>query len=147
MLRAPEQLEEYRFGRYVDPGDPLVMHESHPVYRVETSAAWNLTPGSTAIPSVHATAVSTATAHEALFAELNKQRAAARALADETARTNQHLAELSKMLANTPSLTEEVAAFQKEIDGIKERLDGIDDQIRESKPPAPDIAIPTPDKW
>ena len=37
-LRTDEQLKEYRFGRYVDPRDPLVMHEAHPTYRVETTA-------------------------------------------------------------------------------------------------------------
>ena len=43
-IRLAEQIREYRFGRYVDPGDPLVMHDAHPVYRVEQTAAWNLRP-------------------------------------------------------------------------------------------------------
>ena len=30
-LRTDEQLKEYRFGRYVDPRDPLAMHEGHPI--------------------------------------------------------------------------------------------------------------------
>jgi hypothetical protein len=146
-LRTPEQLKEYRFGPYVDPRDPLVMHESHPVYRIETNAGWNLTPGSTPVPSAHPTVVSTAAAHDALFAEINKQRAAARALADETAATNQHLAQLSKLLTNAPNLTDQITAFQKEIDGIKEHLDALDDHVREDRPSVPNATIPTPDKW
>ena len=47
-LRVPDQLSEYRLGRYVDPRDPLVMHEGHPVYRVETSASWDLRPRTSA---------------------------------------------------------------------------------------------------
>ena len=146
-LRTPEQLKEYRFGPYVDPRDPLVMHESHPVYRIETNAGWNLTPGSTPVPSAHPTVVSTAAAHDALFAEINKQRAAARALADETATTNLHLAELSKILANTPNLADQITAFQKEIVGIKDHLNTLDDEVRENKPSVSNATVPTPDKW
>jgi hypothetical protein len=140
-------MREYRFGRYVDPRDSLVMHESHPVYRIETNAGWNLTPGSPPLPSVHPTVVSTAAGHDALFAEINKQRAAARALADETAVTNQHLAQLSKILANAPNLADQITAFQKEIDGIKEHLDALDGQVREDRPSLPYTAFPAPDKW
>ena len=146
-IRTPEQLKEYRFGRYIDPGDPLVMHESHPMYRVETSAGWNLAPGSTAVASIHPPLVSTSAAHDAVFAEINKQRAAARALTDETAKTNLHLAELSKILANTPNLADQVTAFQKEIDGIKEHLNTLDDEVRENKPSVSNATVSTPDKW
>ena len=45
-LRTGDQLREYRFGRYVDARDPLVMHEGHPIYRIETSARWDLRPSS-----------------------------------------------------------------------------------------------------
>src|ERR1700732_3785643 len=33
-LRTDEQLKEYRFGRYIDPRDPLAMHEAPPIYLV-----------------------------------------------------------------------------------------------------------------
>jgi hypothetical protein len=146
-LRTPEQLKMYRFGRYVDPGDPLVMHESHPVYRVETSAGWNLTPGKTAAPPVPLPAtVSTATAHDAVIAEINKQQAATRAFADEMVKVDQRLAELSKTVANMPDLTEQNLAFQREIMTIRDHLDTLDNHVRESRPSAP-ISIPTADKW
>ena len=50
-LRTGDQLREYRLGRYVDARDPLVMHEGHPVYRVETSARWDLRPNNGAVTS------------------------------------------------------------------------------------------------
>lgn len=40
-LRTDEQLKEYHLGRYIDARDPLMMHEGHPLYRVETSARWD----------------------------------------------------------------------------------------------------------
>ena len=43
-VRYGENLKAYSFGRYVDPNDGLVMHEAHTVYRVETTAKWNLHP-------------------------------------------------------------------------------------------------------
>jgi hypothetical protein len=43
-VRYGENLKAYSFGRYIDPNDGLVMHEAHTVYRVETTAKWNLHP-------------------------------------------------------------------------------------------------------
>jgi hypothetical protein len=50
-VRAGETLKAYPIGRYVDPNDPDVMHESHVVYRKETGASWNLAPNApTVVP-------------------------------------------------------------------------------------------------
>ena len=43
-VRYSENLKAYPVGRYVDPSDGLVMHEAHTIYRVETTAKWNLHP-------------------------------------------------------------------------------------------------------
>ncbi len=43
-IRYGENLKAYTVGRYVEPDNPLVMHERHTVYRVETTAKWNLHP-------------------------------------------------------------------------------------------------------
>ena len=43
-VRSGETLKAYPIGRYVDPNDPNVMHESHVVYRKEAGANWNLAP-------------------------------------------------------------------------------------------------------
>ncbi|MBI2512152.1 MAG: hypothetical protein HYV96_09235 [Opitutae bacterium] len=50
-VRMSETLKSYPTGRYVDPGDPNVMHEAHVVYRKEAGAAWNLNPNApTVVP-------------------------------------------------------------------------------------------------
>lgn len=147
MLRTPEQLKEYRFGRYVDPGDPLVMHESHPVYRIETNAGWNLAPGYAGAPSQYVpTAVSTTTTHDAIVAEVNKQQAATRAFIGETAQLNQRLAEMSQAVMQIQQLAKQNLDLEGEIEAIRGRLDALDSQMGEIRPPAPD-ATPGPDKW
>lgn len=50
-VRMGETLKAYPIGRYVDPHDSDVMHESHVVYRKETGADWNLAPNApTVVP-------------------------------------------------------------------------------------------------
>src|ERR1700722_1855565 len=54
VVRDPDIVRTYHFGRYVDPNDDLVMHEQHLVYRVEENTRWNLHPGPVAgdLPAV-----------------------------------------------------------------------------------------------
>src|SRR5467141_668468 len=44
-VRYAEVIRAYHVGRFVDPNHPETMHEQHPVYRIESSARWNLHPG------------------------------------------------------------------------------------------------------
>jgi len=39
-LREPETVKVYGVNRYVDAGDPRVMHERHAIYRLEEQPAW-----------------------------------------------------------------------------------------------------------
>ena len=148
-LRTPEHVREYRFGRYVDPGDPLTMHEGHPVYRIETSAGWNLRPGSAIARSsrVRAEAPSVST-HDAVVAEVNKQRAATRAFTEQTARLNQQLADMSKATAQAEELAKQNVALKRELHTLRERMDATDARERERKPDAADRSQSrTEDKW
>jgi hypothetical protein len=43
-VRYGENVKAYNIGRYIDPNTGLAMHERHTVYRVETTAKWNLHP-------------------------------------------------------------------------------------------------------
>jgi hypothetical protein len=149
ILRTPEQLKEYRLGRYVDPGDPLVMHESHPIYRIETSGGWNLTPStSTGTPTAHAATLSPAFNRDALLVELNKERTATRAFAEQTAALNQHLAAMSQAVAKTEDVAEQNAALKRELANVQDRLDSLAGEIHEQKPTGPPSAQPSPeDKW
>jgi hypothetical protein len=146
-LRIPEQIKEYRFGRYVDPADPLVMYESHPVYRIETSATWNLNPGAATMPPLRIPlAASNTSSHDAIIAEVNKQRTATRDFTDEIVKLNQRLVEMSQAVAQTRDLAKQNLDLQSQIAAIRDRLDALDSQIQSNKPAAPD-ASPVPDRW
>jgi len=41
-VRYPEVVRKYQVGRTVDPDNTGVMHDAHPVYRVEARSQWNL---------------------------------------------------------------------------------------------------------
>ncbi|MEO6874907.1 MAG: bZIP transcription factor [Opitutaceae bacterium] len=51
-VRVGETLKSYPVGRYVDPQDSNVMHESHVVYRKEAGADWNLNPNAPTVVSL-----------------------------------------------------------------------------------------------
>lgn len=148
-LRTPEQLREYRFGRYLDPGDPLVMHEAHPIYRVETSSNWNLRGTRGIAPAQTATspAASVAT-NDSVVAEINKQRAVTRAVTEQAATLNQRLAEMSKAAAETQEVAKEGLTLKRDMATLRERVETLDSQLRDRTPAAGERSAPrTEDKW
>lgn len=148
-LRTPEQLREYRFGRYVDPGDPRTMHEGHPVYRVESSAGWNLRPGSAAPSPARVRAeVPSISTSDAVVAEVNKQRVATRAFTEQTARLNQQLATMSQAVAKADEIARQNVALKRELGELSRRVDASETARRELKP-AEDgrRQAPAEDKW
>jgi hypothetical protein len=114
-IRLAEKIRKYRFGRYIDPGDPLVMHDAHPVYRVEQTAAWNLRPANKAPPgrSSAASPSPEATQRDAELAELNKQRAATRAFTEQAVTLNQRLAEFTKAVAQIQEIANRTCCSNK----------------------------------
>lgn len=145
-----EQLREYRFGRYVDPGDPLVMHDAHPVYRVEQTAAWNLRADATpkSPRSAQVADSPTATQRDVELAELNKQRAATRAFTEQAAALNQRLAELGKAVAQTSEVAKQNLLLKQEMAAVRERLDALQAQSQIPRPETgPHSTAPADDKW
>ncbi len=127
-VRRAEAVSEYRFGRYVDPGDRLVMHEAHPVYRVEQTAGWNLRPESTSSPK-RAQAIPTVAAampDDAVVAEINKQKATTKVFTEEAATLNQHLAGLTDAVNQTKQIAQQQLLQQRDIAALKSRLDEVE---------------------
>ena len=147
-LRTGEQLREYRFGRYVDPGDPLVMHEGHPVYRVETSANWNLRSGDNSASLRRAIQVpASVSANDAVVAEVNKQRVATRAFTEQAATLNVRLGEMAQAASQTQELAKQNLTLRRDVAALRERLDALDSALREKKAAPADRTPRTEDKW
>jgi hypothetical protein len=148
-LRLTENVREYRFGRYADPRDPRVMHESHPVYRIETDARWNLnqSANSAASPTQSGTTKSVVS-NDAVVAEVNKQRAATKAFIEQTTTLNQKLGKLSKAAGQSQEIAKQNLALKSEVTALQQRLDAFETQLRERKQDAAAPLKPaTEDKW
>ena len=84
----------------------------HADYRVETSAGWNLQPGSGRAPVARASAVSpSVSANDAVIAEVNRQRAATRVFTEQTAQLNQRLGEMVHAAAQSQELAKQNLAL------------------------------------
>jgi hypothetical protein len=147
-LRTNEQLREYRLGRYVDARDPFMMHEGHPLYRVETSARWDLRPNNSAsLPRRNAVQPPSVSANDAVVAEVNKQRAATRAFTEQTAALNQRLGELSQAVGQTKEIAKQNLELKRDVATLRTQLDALDVRLRDRKP-ATSSPSPSPeDKW
>ena len=147
-LRTDEQLKEYQLGRYVDARDPLMMHEGHPLYRVETNARWDLRPNNVTSPTKRNTLqqpkVSTS---DAVVAEVNKQRAATRAFTEQTAALNQRLTELGRAVEQTQEVAKQNLELKRDVATLREQLDSLDAKLRDSKPAPSSPSPSSEDKW
>jgi hypothetical protein len=112
-IRNSENLKAYPVGRYVDPNSNLVMHERHTIYRVETTAKWNLHPnGPVTVPlgppvGVIDPARQNAPVNAEVIAEVNKQKVATQTLLDQGAKFDQSLSQLAGAFQVTKQLGEQ----------------------------------------
>jgi hypothetical protein len=101
-LRYPERVAIYQLGRQVEPSNDGLMHEAHPVYRLESDPAWNLHPGPGVLRppgrSYADPALSPLPLHDDLRAELNRQRAETARVMNEAGRLAEGYGELQKAL-------------------------------------------------
>ena len=142
-VRYGENLKAYSFGRYIDPNDGLVMHEAHQVYRVETTAKWNLHPGApVTLPAgpvigiIDPARQNSPTTPE-VVAEVERQKAATLTLLGQNQRMNQSLAQLSKTLATTSQVSAENLRLKSEMALTQKRLDALEADFRKTPTEAP----------
>ena len=142
-VRYPENIKAYNVGRYVDPNNGLVMHERHVVYRVETTAKWNLHPNAPATvalgPAVQiidpARKDGPTTAE--VIAEVNRQKAATQTVIDQGKRLNNTLTQISTALDASKQVAEQNQELRTEIDLTKQRLDLLETEIRGQQQASP----------
>lgn len=141
-VRYAENVKMYPVGRYIDPNNPNIMHEGHPVYRVESTAKWNLHPNppATLIPAgpilkIRDAAKTSLHSQAELTAELARQQAATAAVIQGSASLSQKLSGIAKSLKQTRQVAKENAHIEQELSATKSRLNLLEAEFRQ--PPKP----------
>jgi len=102
-VRYAEVVRAYYVGRCVDPDHPEMMHEQHPIYRVEATARWNLHPGSQTTANLlnppPDAAFAPAPTNDFVIAEMNRQREFTARVMQEATRLAQAFDELQKVVS------------------------------------------------
>ena len=139
-VRYEENIRAYSLGRYVDPNDPLIMHEGHSIYRVETTAKWNLHQASPVsissgpVVRIQDTAKTSALLRDELAAELNRQKEATKTIIQSGQTVTQKLGELSTAVQQTRQIAgQNTQQLQQEIDTTKSRLDLLEEDLRKKQ--------------
>jgi hypothetical protein len=151
-VRYGENLKAYSFGRYIEPNDGLVMHEAHTVYRVETTAKWNLHPNApVTVPGGPIIGIIDPAHRDSpltpeVVAEVDRQKAATMALIVQGQRMNQALNQLSKTLSITAQVSVENAQLKNEVTATGKRLEALEYQFRKTQTEAPFTTSPVPTK-
>lgn len=135
-VRYPEDVKGYPVGRYVDPNNDFVMHEAHVIYRVETTAKWNLHPnGPPAISfgpplAIVDSAKYNAPVNAEVVAEVDKQKAATQALLAQNERFNQSLSQLAGAFQVVKQVDEQNLLLKQELTLTQKRLDALEAEER-----------------
>ena len=138
-VRYSENIKAYPVGRYIDPGTSLVMHERHTVYRVETTAKWNLHPnGPVRVPlgppvGLIDPAHQNAPVNAEIIAEVNRQKAATQAVLDQGTKLDQTLSQLSGAFQVTKQLGEQNRQLRDELTTNQKRLDALEQELRKKQ--------------
>ena len=149
-VRYGENLKAYPMGRYIDPNDGLVMHEAHTVYRVETTAKWNLHPNlpvpvpSGPIIGLIDPAHKTSPVTPEIVAEMNRQQAATAALLAQGGRMDQAVSQLTQTLTLTAQVSADNARLQHAAALTEKRLAALEETFRETHPETTFNAPATP---
>lgn len=135
-VRYAETVKAYPIGRYIDPNNSDIMHEAHVIYRIETTAKWNLHPdGAGATPfgpplALVDSAHYNAPVNAEVIAEVDKQKLATQVLLEQSAKFNQSLSQLVGGFQVVQQVDEQNLQLQQEMAITQKRLDALEDQLR-----------------
>lgn len=151
-VRYGENLKAYPVGRYIDPNNRLVMHEAHPVYRVETTAKWNLHPNDPVhVPGGPVVGLIDPAHREApltseVAAEVQRQKVATQTLIEQGAKIQQALSNLGQSVSDTKQLADENGRLRGQVSLAEKRLDALEDQLRKQQSLSTSSSIPKESK-
>jgi hypothetical protein len=125
-VRYSEVVRAYHVGRFVDPNHPETMHERHPVYRIESSARWNLRPGALNTANLlnppRNAAYATPSTNDAVLAEMNRQRETTERVMQEATRLAQSYAELQKVVTEMKNVARNNALIGARLTAAEQRV-------------------------
>ena len=125
-VRYSEVIRAYHVGRFIDPHHPETMNEQHPVYRIETSARWNLHPGPANTASLLNPPPNAAFAppptNDAVAAEMNRQREATARVMLEAVRLSQSYDELQKVFSEMKTVARNNALIGARLANTEQRV-------------------------
>ena len=125
-VRYSEVVRAYYIGRFVDPNHPETMHEQHPVYRVESTARWNLHPG----PAITANllnpppdaAFAPPPSSDAVIAEMNRQREVTARVMSEAVRLSRSYEELQNIFSQMKTVARNNALLGSRVATTEQRV-------------------------
>ena len=125
-VRYSEVVRAYYIGRFVDPNHPETMHEQHPVYRIETSARWNLHPGSASTANLLNPPLDAAfeppLSSDAVIAEMNRQREATARVMSEAVRLSRSYEELQTIFSQMKTVARNSALLGARVATTEQRV-------------------------
>ncbi len=125
-VRYSEVVRAYYVGRFVDPNHPETMQEQHPIYRIETSARWNLHPGSAGTVNLlnppPDAAFAPPPSNDVLIAEMNRQREATARVMSEAVRLSQSFEELQTIFSEMKTVARNNALLGARLANTEQRV-------------------------
>jgi len=125
-VRYSEVVHAYHLGRFVDPNHPETMHEQHPVYRIESSARWNLHPGlantANLLTPPPDPAFTPSPTNDAVIAELNRQRETTERVMSEAVRLSHSFDELQRVFAEMKTVARNNAIVGARLTNMEQRV-------------------------
>ncbi|HEX3988130.1 MAG TPA: hypothetical protein VHZ30_01785 [Verrucomicrobiae bacterium] len=125
-VRYSEVVRAYYVGRFVDPNHPETMNEQHPVYRIETSARWNLHPGPANTVNLlnppPDAAFATPPTNDAVIAEMNRQREATERVMSEAVRLSRSYEELQNIFSQMKTVARNNALLGARVANTEQRV-------------------------
>jgi hypothetical protein len=141
-IRYQETFRAYQVGRYVEPNNPLVMHDTHTLYRVETLPHWNLYPSAPSGPmpvqvrAIPDPAHAQAPLNDEIVAELNQQKEITQKVTSEANRLTSLLEQLSGSLAETKAVAKQNLTVKQQLLGAEQRISALEIELRRLGNPA-----------
>ncbi|MBN9693135.1 MAG: hypothetical protein J0M24_23065 [Verrucomicrobia bacterium] len=142
-VRHGEVIRAYHLGRYVDSSQPGVMHEQHPIYRVEAESRWNFLPGQdhpgtgVALTPPLDPAHSPAPSNDPIVAELNRQKDATERVMQEATRLAQSYDQLQKVIGDMMAVAQSHTQTTTRMGQTERRLAEMEQELARLMSPVP----------